>query len=286
MPEIDLDKEQPTTPSPRGKPIRCFDGNAQPYQPFWNFVEAEKTESGEAELELYGVISEYSWFGDEITPKKFKEDLYRVGQGKAVLMRVNSPGGDVIAASRMRAILTDYPGPVTARIEGLAASAAVAVVMAASQVKILDSAYMMIHDPAVVVFLAQLDIETLGKLRDDLKNIKDGIVPVYAERTGLSQEKVSRMMADETWMSAQMAVDLGFADEIFPGGQSQAQNVAYVNCLNQYAHVPPALMQVVQPVNVPPGPVSSEPVWSAEQEREAQTLRERITKILKGDTHA
>jgi len=156
----------------------------------------------------------------------------------------------------------------------------------ASRVRILDSAYMMIHDPAVVVMMAYLDIEMLGKLRDDLKTIKDGIVPVYVERTGMSQEKISRMMADETWMSAQQAVEFGFADEVLNGGQSQVQNVAYVNCLNQYAHVPLDLMRAMNAINVLPGTVSSEPVWSAEQEREAQTLRERITKILKGDYHA
>jgi len=267
-------------------PIRCFDGNAQPYEPFWNFVEAEKSESGQAELELNGVISEYSWMGDEITPKKFKDDLYRVGQGKAVLLKVNSPGGDVIAASRMRVTLTEYPGPITARVDGIAASAAVAVVMAASRVKIMDSAYMMIHDPSVMVFLAQLNIETLGKLRDDLKSIKDGIVPVYAERTGMTQEKISRLMADETWMSAQQAVDYGFADEIVTGGQQKVQNVAYVNCLHTYAHVPPAVMQAFQPSDIPPAQVAAEaPALrsdpaAAEFQRKAQSLRDRVNQIL------
>lgn len=268
------------TPESRRVPIRCFDGNAQPHTPFWNFVDSQSSESGLTELELNGVISEFSWLGDEVTPKMFKDDLYRVGKGGPVMLKINSPGGDVIAASQMRAILTDYPGPVTARVDGIAASAAVIVAIAASRVKMMDSAFMMIHDPAVVVFLAQFDIETLGKLRDHLKSIKDGILPAYAERTGLSEDKLSRMMANETWMSAREAVELGFADEVISGGQKkqEAQNVAFVNCLSNYAHVPPAVMQSL---TQEPQPVaeSSDP-GAAEIQRKAQSLRERVNQIL------
>jgi len=104
------------------KPIRCFDGNAQPYEPFWRFVNEAESESGQAELELYGVLSEFSWFDDDITPKKFKDDLYKYGKGGPVLLKINSPGGDVIAASVMRTIMTESPGEITARVDGLAAS--------------------------------------------------------------------------------------------------------------------------------------------------------------------
>jgi ATP-dependent Clp protease protease subunit len=251
-------------------------------------VDAADSDSGLTELELDGVISEFSWWGDEITPKLFKEQLYAVGKGGPVLLKVNSPGGDIVAASRMRAILTDYPGPVTARVDGIAASAAVEVVMAASRVKMLDSAYMMIHDPAIVVLLAYLDIETLTGLRDELKSVKDGIIPIYAERTGLSEEKLSRMMADETWMSAREAVELGFADDVVVAGQKKVNgnNTAFVNCLQNYAKVPPALMQALTP-NVPPlEPIEESPALPSDQaaidkEREAQTLRERVNQILK-----
>ena len=62
----------------QNKPIRCFDGNAKPHDPFWKWVNLE---SETPELELYGVISEYSWMDDDITPKKFKQDLYTNGKG-------------------------------------------------------------------------------------------------------------------------------------------------------------------------------------------------------------
>jgi ATP-dependent Clp protease, protease subunit len=258
-------------------PIRCFDGNAKPHDPFWTFRNAAETESGAAELELYGVLSEYSWFEDDITPKKFKEDLYAYGKGGPVLLKINSPGGDVIAASVMRSIMTEYPGEITARVDGMAASAAVVVTMAAKTTQIMDTAYMMIHDPAVVVLLAVLDIETLGKLRDDLKAIKDGIVSTYATKTGLDEGKLSRMMADETWMSARQAVEYGFANSVIEGGQkSNASNVGFVNAMKNYEHVPPALMQALIPVNVPPALLSSEIEAVDDTEREAQSLREYV----------
>jgi ATP-dependent Clp protease, protease subunit len=268
------------------KPLRCFEGSAEPYQPFWNFLDEAQSESGQTELELYGVLSEFSWWGDEITPSKFKDDLYKYGKGGPVLMKVNSPGGDVVAASVMRAILTDYPGEVTARVDGMAASAAVAVTTAAKRVLMLDTAYMMIHDPAVVLFMAWLDIDTLGQLRDELISIKDGIVNAYENRTGLGATKLSNMMKAETWMSARQAVDFGFADEVISGGQSdKAKNVGYVNCLRNYANVPPMLMQAFTK-ELPTAVVPSEPLLSEDQKREAQTLRSVVSNILKGTEHA
>lgn len=250
--------------------FRAFEGQAQPHEPFWRIIDQAESESGQAELELYGVLSEYSWFEDDISPKKFKDDLYRVGKGGPVLLKINSPGGDVIAASVMRAILSDYPGEVTARIDGLAASAAVALTIAAKRVTMLDSAYMMIHDPAVVVFLAALDIQTLGTLHQMLKDVKTGLVDAYESRTHLGETRISHMMQDETWMSARQAVEYGFADEVITGGQAAKtpKNMAFVNCLAGYAHTPQAVLEVFA------GKLT------IEQTQAADELRARIKTIL------
>lgn len=255
----------------RNKPIRCFDGNAQPHEPFWRTRNAAET-GGEPELEFYGVISEYSWFEDDITPKLFKDQLYNLGNGGPITVRIDSPGGDVVAASVIRSIMSDYPAPITVRIDGMAASAAVIVAMAGQKVRIMDTAYMMIHDPAVVVFMAMLDIETLSRLHDQLKAIKTGIADTYAQRTGMSPDRISKMMADETWMSAKEAVGFGFATEIIEGGQKPATmtNLAFVNALKTYVNVPQALALSSEPVPT----VDNEPVLSEQDLREAQSLRD------------
>lgn len=73
------------------KPIRCFDGNAQPHEAFWRMRNAAET-GGDPEIELYGVISEYSWFDDDITPKMFKDDLYKLGNGGPITVRIDFAG--------------------------------------------------------------------------------------------------------------------------------------------------------------------------------------------------
>lgn len=264
----------------RNKPIRCFDGNAKPHEPFWRMRNAAET-GGESEMELYGVISEYSWMDDEITPKLFKDDLYKLGNGGPITVRIDSPGGDVIAASVIRSIMTDYPGKITTRIDGVAASAAVIIAMAGQNVRIMDTAYMMIHDPAVMVFLAMLDIATLDQLHTRLKSIKTGIVDTYASKTGLSAERISRMMAEETWMSAREAVNYGFANEIIDGGQKAKPannvmtNLAYVNTLKTYVNVPQSLLSS-EPVIVG----NETPVEPQVDEHEVQSLRDEIEVYL------
>lgn len=255
-------------------PIRCFEGSAKPFEPFWKF--SNNAETGDAELELYGVISEYSWLGDEISPKNFREDLYTHGKGGPVTLKINSPGGDVIAASVIRSIMTEYPGAITTQITGVAASAAVLVAMSGKHVRIMDSAYMMIHDPAVTVMFANLNIEILGQLRDDLKTIKKGIVQSYANKTGLSEEKLSTMMKDETWMSASEAVELGFANEVISGGQKPAStlsNVAFVNALQNYVNVPQALLQRAEDVEAERIPEASEQADAKPDPRKVESLR-------------
>ncbi len=265
-----------TNPTPAKKaakshaPIRCFEGDAKPHEPFWKWTNTADVPT----MEIDGVISEFSWWGDEITPKIFKDQLYEFGKGGPVTMKLSSPGGDPIAAAKMRTIMTEYPGDITVQVNGMAASAAVMVAISGKTLQMSDSSYMMIHDPAVVVFLAALDIETLSSLHDSLQSIKDGLILGYAAKTGLSETRISNMMTKETWMSAREAVDLGFADSIITGGQAAKKaitNIAYVNCLNSYDNLPQGVVDLTK---------ADEPT-EADIERAAKLtgLRERIQSI-------
>jgi ATP-dependent Clp protease protease subunit len=281
------------TPLPAGRhePIRCFEGAAQPHERFWRFRNAvDGDPASEPEMELYGYISEYSWFDDDITPKLFKDDLYKFGAGGPITIRMNSYGGDVIAASMMRAIIQDYPGRVTVRIDGIAASAATVVAMAGDLVKIQDTAYFMIHDPLVVFFLAALNIEDLGRLLDELKTVKGGIMGAYQDRTGLSSTRISKMMTDETWMSAQEAVDLGFADQVV-GGKSKKKDkavqppapaVAMINAIKNYRNVPAELMKRLQSVNVQPAVMQVDNPSDGDHNQATDRLRAEVKILIRG----
>ena len=213
------------------KPVRVLEGNARPFEPFWRVVDEAGSESGEAEIEFYGYISEYSWFDDDITPARFKSDLAKL-EGRPVTVRIHSGGGDVFAASTIRAMLMDYPGRVTTRIDGLCASAATYVAMAGDRVLMQDSAFFMIHNPAAMAYGTEQDLKDAIKL---LKKVKDGIVQTYQGKTRMEAEQISKMMDATTWMTAQEAQALGFVDEIVTE-RSGARNermrmVGILNCL-------------------------------------------------------
>lgn len=246
------------------KPLRVIEGTAEPYQPFWRFRDAAESESGETELEFFGPISEFSWFGDEITPALFKGELYAKGQGNPVTMLINSPGGEVIAASVIRSILQDYPGHVTADIVGLAASAATIVVTGADHVRMRESALFMIHEASVI---AWGNVDELKKTIEELKTVNDSIVNTYQAKTGMEPARLTKLMHDETWMTAKEAKDYGFVDEVVSGSlKKPPANMAagYINCLRNFAHVPTGLLNEL-PVTTAERGVAQETVESPEE---------------------
>ena len=160
-------------------------------------------------LELYGTIAEESWFDDDITPSQFREELF-AGNGP-VTVWINSPGGDCIAASQIYTMLMDYKDDVTVKIDGIAASAASVIAMAGTEVLMAPTALMMIHNPATI---AMGDHEDMQKAIEMLDEVKESIINAYEIKTSLTRAKLSHLMDAETWMNANKAVELGFADGI------------------------------------------------------------------------
>ena len=128
-----------------------------------------------------------------------------------VTVWINSPGGDCVAAAQIYNMLMDYPGNVTVKIDGIAASAASVIAMAGTKVLISPVGMLMIHNPAT---LAWGDSGEMQKAIEMLGSVKDSIINAYEIKTGLSRTKLSHMMDAETWMDAGKAVELGFADGI------------------------------------------------------------------------
>lgn len=187
---------------------------------FWNWV---KNEDGRT-LYFDGYIAQDSWFDDDITPRKFKDEL-NSGDGD-IAVWLNSPGGDVFAASQIYTMLKEYKGKVTVKIDGLAASAASVIAMAGDEIVMSPVAMMMIHNPATVIFGEAADLQSGIKM---LSEVKESIINAYEQRTGLPRGKISNMMDAETWFSAQKAVELGFADQILyvPDAQDAAEGFIF-----------------------------------------------------------
>lgn len=260
-------------------PLRVFEGTAQPYEPFWRVVDAAASESGEPEIEFYGVISEYSWFGDEVTPAKFKADLAKAGNGGPVTIRINSPGGEVWAASTIRSIMMEYQGKITVRIDGLCASAATIVATAGDVVRMQDSAYFMIHEAWMIAYG---NVEDFKAVIDFLKVTNQGILEAYQSKTNLGEDQLAKMMKDETWMTARQAQEYGFVDEVITASSKQfamAGGRAALNLLGEYTNVPADLLKdepnpaVADQQSIKETP-ESQPILPAEGEPEAQKQRE------------
>lgn len=173
---------------------------------FWNWIHDD---SGGRILRLEGPIDSESFWGNEITPHDFRDELY--AENGDVTIFLNSPGGNVFAAAEIYTMIRDYPHNVTMKIASIAASAASVIAMAGDTVLMSPTALIFVHDPSTIAIGNAKDME---KAISTLNEVKESIINAYAAKTGLSRSKISKLMSDETWMNAKKAVELGFADGI------------------------------------------------------------------------
>ena len=222
---------------------------------FWNWAKDEDT--GQRVLFLDGTIAEESWFDDDVTPAAFKAELLS-GEGD-VTVWINSPGGDCVAASQIYAMLMDYTGNVNVKVDGIAASAASVIAMAGTSVQMAPTALMMIHNPLTI---AMGDAEDMQKAIAMLDEVKESIINAYEIKTGLSRARLSHLMDSETWMNANKAIELGFADSVLEDDKKQTTEVAGLSYAFSRRAVANALMNKIQ--TSIPGPkvkkVSAEPL--------------------------
>lgn len=188
---------------------------------FWNWrsrktLNQANEEVAERVLELHGTIAEESWFDDDVTPQLFKDEL-NAGSGD-ITVWINSPGGDCVAAAQIYNMLTQYKGNVTVKIDGIAASAASVIAMAGNTVLMSPVSMMMIHNPATVAFGDHAEMQ---KAIDMLAEVKESIINAYVIKTGLTRAKLSHLMDAETWMDANKAIELGFADDIITRAETK-----------------------------------------------------------------
>jgi ATP-dependent protease ClpP protease subunit len=157
---------------------------------------------------IYSAIGEDFWSGDGFTAKKLG-GILRGMSGRDVVLNINSPGGDVFEGLAIYNMLRDHPGKVTARIIGVAASAASFIAMAADEIQIGKAASMMIHNTQTIV---AGDRHALRDVADWQEQFDAMLAAIYSERTGMTDKEVGKMLDAETWILGAAAVDQGFAD--------------------------------------------------------------------------
>lgn len=177
-----------------------------------SWFEIRALDKGAAEIVIY---DEIGMFG--VTAKDFRDALRALGDVKEIALHINSPGGEVADGFSIYNMLRRHPAHIVASIDGLAASMASVVAMAANKINMPDNAMMMIHDP---VGLSVGDSKDMRKFATALDSMRDGMARAYVDKAAttlaptLTLDEVKVMMAEETWLTAEEAVQVGLADSV------------------------------------------------------------------------
>lgn len=154
-------------------------------------------------------------------------------EGGDVVLHINSPGGDVFEGREMQAVIASHAGKVTALIEGVAASAATIVSMAANQVQMLRGSRYMIHNGWSIALGDKGAMRAMAELLDGFDS---ELAAEYAKKTGVDAAQVALWMDAETWFNADQAVEHGFADAIVENTKNEALHGLWN--LSAYANAP------------------------------------------------
>lgn len=174
---------------------------------FYNIQNKKDTDV--AEISIHSEIGENSWSDDTVTAKNFIDDLKKI-KAKTIHLFINSPGGNLFSGLAIYNSLVHHKAKIITQVDGVAASIASVIAMAGT-LKMPANSLLMVHDPSCFVGGSSEDIR---KAADAMDKMKNSLISVYVNKTGLSSAKVSKMMTEETWLSADEAKELGFADEV------------------------------------------------------------------------
>ena len=239
---------------------------------FWKF---QNITGGSAELLLYGDISDSTWWGDEVTPKQFKKELDDLGAVSMITVRINSGGGDIFAAQAIGNLLEQHSADVTARIDGLCASAATIVACHCNKVVAANDSTYMIH-PARLGLNGYYDAAQMRQYLDALDTIKENIISLYAKKTCRTKDEVTAWMDATSWWTSQEAKENGFVDELVDdGGETVVENrngVLFVNSVNMKLPFEKAPAFVQSSAAAPAGSFVNTPPAGKPEHKEEMTM--------------
>lgn len=226
-------------------------------KPFPLFV---KKSDAEGELWIYEVIGEDWWTGGGVTAKSVVEALAAMKGVKTLNIFINSPGGDVFEAKAILTNLERFDAEIVVNIDGIAASAATFIAMAGDRIVTAPHGTWMVHEASAFAYGRAEDMRAMADVLDQQNR---DLAEKYAKQTGKTVDEMLQVMADETWMSAQEALDQGFTDEI-----SQLEPVEETTTASAIAAKAPALAAAL---------ATDERVRSARQARRLEQLSARAS---------
>lgn len=217
------------------------------------FFSAAKKDST-LELMVYDEIGA-SWFSEGVTAKAIKEQIDAAGDVSKIVVRLNSPGGDVFEGAAIYSLLSQHPAEIECYVDGLAASAAFTIAMAGDSIHVSETGMMMVHNAWGV---AVGDAGDMRKTAETLDKINVTMRDLYAKRSGMDAEEMQAVMDAETWLTGAEAVEKGFADDVIasdPAQSKAARALAASFDLKAYKHPPKLEEEDEDELEVPVAPI-------------------------------
>ena len=179
----------------------------------WYRMEAKASNDNEkvGEILIYDMIGKSWWDDNTVSAQSFNEDLKALGDVSQINLRINSPGGDVFDGCAIFNMLKAHKARVVGHVDGIAASAASLVLMAADEIHMPDNSFLLLHEPSTIAWGTA---DTMLAAAADLERITSTLVATYANRSGQSVKDVAALLKEDRLMTASEAKDLGYADVV------------------------------------------------------------------------
>lgn len=200
-----------------------------------------KATNNVAQIDIFGDIVSEKWFDEETSATSFRDALKELGDVSTINLSINSGGGSVFDGIAIYNMLKSHKATVNVYVEGLAASIASVIAMAGDTITMRSGSMMMVHMPWT---LSQGNAEEMRKTADTLEKTGDSIVDIYSERTGISSDDIRNIMNEETWLSAEEAVEQGWATKL--DKKEAVMNSVPKEILGRFSNVPKNVLARVE----------------------------------------
>lgn len=193
---------------------------------FYNFI---NNSDNSANLYIYGTITSWRWDDEDVSAESFKSELEELGDVDTLNVHINSHGGEVFQGLAIYNLLKQHKATINVYIDGIAASIASVIAMAGDKIFIPKTALMMIHNCSTWTGGNSKD---LRKTADDMDKIMEALKASYMSRIKISEDKLQELLDEESYLTADECIEMGFADEMTEDIEQNAEMVASINIYN------------------------------------------------------
>ena len=187
-------------------------------QKFYDFVVSEDKKT--ADLYIFGDITSWRWFEEEVSASSFQKDLEAIGQVDTLNIHINSCGGDVFEGIAIYNLIKNYNAVKNVYIDGIAASIASVIAMAGDNIYMSNTSVMMIHNCWT---WTSGNAEDLRKTADDMDKVMQAIRNAYLSKVNIDEDKLKQLLDDESYLLADECIEMGFCSEIIEYDEEETE---------------------------------------------------------------